>query len=121
MELITSFTVFPLHFALVSFIKLFPSVFYLFMSHTHPRNTCMHTLCWKLLTDGHPMYPSTRTSICFTHCRCLIDVSFTTQLKVLLITVYSLIAQKIISLAWTSPLPLLYSCLPLSTCLQLAF
>ena len=71
LELITSFTVFPLHFALVSFIAFpFCCVFYLFVSHTHPRNTHMHTLCGQLLVDSHPIYPSTRTSIRFTHCCC---------------------------------------------------
>lgn len=53
----------------------------LFMSVTHPRDTSMHTLCCKLLKDSHPTYPSTRTSICSTHYRCLMNVNWMIHLQ----------------------------------------
>lgn len=51
LELITSFTIFPLHFALVSFIKIsFCYVFYLCLSLTPETHTCIHCVISSLKT-----------------------------------------------------------------------
>ena len=96
----------PLCFGL--FYKNFLLLCVLFMSVTHPRDTYVHTLCHKLLKDNHPIYPSSRTSICFIHCRWLMNVSWMIHLQGLVKIVSEPSTLRWLTNLYPQPAPPLY-------------